>query len=115
MTGRTRGPGSIFLVLATAATSWLTLSSWGGFVERNSVYMVPVLFGILSVSLAGHLSRWARFPVVVVAAAQLLTVFLFLNVAYGSSWFPTPSSITATTQVSTVSTPVAMMVAQPVR
>lgn len=98
MTGRTRGAGSILLVLATAATSWLTLSSWGGFVELKSIYLVPVLFGILCVSLAGHLSRWARFPVVIVAAAQLLTVFLFLNVAYGSSWFPTPSSITATTQ-----------------
>ncbi|QIX26353.1 transglutaminase domain-containing protein [Nocardioides sp. JQ2195] len=98
MTGHRNGPGPILLVLATAMTSWFTLSSWGGFVETNAIYMVPLLSGILCVSLVGQLSRWARFHVVVIAAAQLLTAFLFLNFLHGNSPLPTPSSITATTQ-----------------
>ncbi|KRF17405.1 hypothetical protein ASG90_08990 [Nocardioides sp. Soil797] len=98
MTGRPNGAGSVPLVLATAMTSWFTLSSWGGFVESNAIYMVPLLFGIGLISLTGYLCRWARFPVLITSAAQLLAAFLFLNAAHGTSLVPTPSSITATTQ-----------------
>lgn len=98
MTGRPNGPGSVALVVATAATSWFTLSSWGGFVEGNSVYLLPLFFGIPFVSLAGYLARWARFPLLVVAAAQLLAVFLFVNLVYGTSPIPTGTSVTAATQ-----------------
>ena len=56
-----------------AATTWLALFSWRGFVEVASSFLGPllVLGGVLVVT--GVLARWWRAPSTVVVAAQLAT------------------------------------------
>lgn len=81
------------LVVATALTSWVTLMSWGGFVDNNAIYIIPLVLGIPLVSAAGALARWARFPVVIVLASQLLAILLFANLVWGGTPIPTGESI----------------------
>jgi transglutaminase-like putative cysteine protease len=54
-----------------AATTWVALLSWRGFVEVSGLFMGPllVLGGVLV--LAGVLARWWRAPATVVVAAQV--------------------------------------------
>ncbi|WP_067438346.1 transglutaminase family protein [Nocardioides jensenii] len=98
MTGRAHGGVSLPLVMATAATSWLALLAWSGFVQTAGVYLLPLMLGIPLVSAVGVLTRWARFPILIVVASQLLMLLLFANAAYGTSLFPTGGSITAAAQ-----------------
>lgn len=93
MTGRSNGAVTLPLVLATAMTSWFALWSWGGFVAGSSIYLVPLVLGIPLVSAAGFVARWLRMPIVVVVAAQLLTILLFANLVWGTSPLPTGGSV----------------------
>jgi transglutaminase-like putative cysteine protease len=104
--------------LAGLAT-WVSLWAWAGFVESPSGYLVPTLGAVVLVAGSGALMRAARIPVLVVLAAQLglLTVWLThrwaADVAVGG-WLPTPGSIEATLDVLRDSVAVAQSYAAPV-
>ncbi|WP_056890830.1 transglutaminaseTgpA domain-containing protein [Nocardioides sp. Root151] len=98
MTGRAHAAVSLPLVMATAVTSWFALWSWGGFVQASTSYLPALFFGIPFISAIGVLTRWVRFPIIVVVAAQLLGVLLFANAVYGTSVIPTGGSVTAAAQ-----------------
>lgn len=83
------------LLVVTALTSWLTFLSWRGFTDQPDDYLTPLLIGLPAISLAGALARIARFPLPLVMITQLLTVFVILNVGWGSAPLPTPDSIRA--------------------
>lgn len=81
------------LTAVTGVTAWVALWSWGGFVQRNGDYLLPLIFGIAGTALVGALARWARMPAVVVFAGQLLVAMLFINLVFGSALLPTPESV----------------------
>jgi transglutaminase-like putative cysteine protease len=92
MTRRTSG-GHGSLAAATALTTWLALASWGGFVEHNATYLGPLILGMAVLAGVGVAARSVRLPATIVLSCQLLSVFLVLNVGWGSGWLPTPDSL----------------------
>lgn len=92
MSRRTPGPQPV-LTVATGATVWVGLWAWNGFVETSGDFLLTALLGIVLVGATGVLARAGRLPGVVVVASQLLGVMIFANLAWGSSFFPTPDSL----------------------
>lgn len=84
------------LGLAAALTTWLTLWSWEGFVVDAGSYLAPTFFGVFMVAGVGMLCRYARLPVVLVVAAEVLLVVLLANLMWGSSVLPWPDSLAET-------------------
>lgn len=82
------------LTAATALTSIVAFLAWGAFFERGGDLLVPLAGGVLLISLVGLLARLAHLPAMLVAGLQLLVVFLVANVAWGTSPWPTPESLT---------------------
>jgi transglutaminase-like putative cysteine protease len=99
--------------------TWVSLWAWAGFVESPSGYLVPTLGAVVLVAGSGALMRAARIPSLVVLAAQLalLTVWLThrwaADVAVGG-WLPTPASFGAILGVLRDSVAVAQSYAAPV-
>jgi transglutaminase-like putative cysteine protease len=81
------------VAVAAAVTTWVTLWSWGGFVEVNGDYLFPLIPGLALVVGAGIAARTARLPAVVVIAGQLLVTMLYANLLWGSALLPTPDSV----------------------
>ncbi|WP_110205134.1 transglutaminaseTgpA domain-containing protein [Nocardioides daejeonensis] len=87
---------SLPLAVVAALTTWVAFWSWGSFFELPGDFLRPLAGGILLVGLVGVAARAAHLPLLLVASCQLLTVFLTANVAWGSSPWPTPRSLTHT-------------------
>jgi transglutaminase-like putative cysteine protease len=93
VTRRTSSGGLGALAAATALTTWLALGSWGGFVQHNGTYLLPLVLAMGLVGGVGVAARSFRLPAVVVLSCQLLTVFAILNVGWGNRLVPTPDSL----------------------
>lgn len=96
--GRLRLPSTTAVSLLAALSTWVAFWAWSGFAERPSGYLAPILGGCLLVAVLGALLRSVRVPALLVAAAQVLVLLLWLthrwtaDLAFGG-WIPTPSSI----------------------
>lgn len=84
------------LAAAAGLTTWLALLSWSVFVVDPWTYLDVALAGIAVIAGVGIATRRLRLPVAVVVAAQLLGVMLFVNLMWGSTWWPSPASVEQT-------------------
>ena len=94
-------PGTLWVSLLAALTTWVTLLAWTGFAEEPFGYLMPIAAACLLVALLGTLLRAARLPAVAVVATQALVIVLWLQQGYGgvgglAGFVPTPSSLQAT-------------------
>ena len=79
-------------------TTWFALFSWAGFVQSPSGYLVPTLGAVLLIAAVGALMRAARTPSLLVLAAQLVALALWMTHRWApdaalGGWLPTGSSV----------------------
>lgn len=98
--GERHWPQTTAVSLLCAATTWVTLWSWGGFVESPSGFLIPLMVGCVLVAVAGVCLRAARLPSALVALGQVLVVLVWLNRSWAEplmagGWVPTTESMQA--------------------
>ncbi len=84
---RTHFGHALALALASAGTVWLATLSWRGFTASDDFLVGLALIG-LAIAGVGAAARWARLPVVLVIALQLLVGLLVLAATVTGSPVP---------------------------
>jgi transglutaminase-like putative cysteine protease len=80
-----------------AATTWVALLSWRGFVELSGHFLGPLLVLGAVLVVAGALARWWRAPAAVVVLAQVLSTFVVTSLMFTGSPLPVGSAWTRLT------------------
>jgi transglutaminase-like putative cysteine protease len=112
-------PGTLAPSALAGLATWVSLWAWAGFVESPSGYLVPTLGAVILVAGSGALMRAARLPSLLVLAAQLGLLAVWLTHRWAADlavggWLPTPESVEASLGVLRESVAVAQSYAAPV-
>jgi len=81
--------------MIAALTTWITLSSWRGFVADAGNFQGPLFMFAVVMAAVGALARWGRVPVVGVVVLELLLLAGWVLNTYGGSLLPTSETIDA--------------------
>jgi len=112
-------PGTLVTSLLAALTTWVALLAWTPFAEAPAGFMVPLFGACALVAVSGMLLRSARVPALVVLAAQVVFVLLWLQHRFGAheaigGLIPTPDSVRAVVDAFRASVTVSQAYAAPV-
>ncbi|MDQ4054123.1 MAG: DUF3488 and transglutaminase-like domain-containing protein [Actinomycetota bacterium] len=78
----------LVLSLVAAATTWVAMTSWGGFTDNDPRYLGPLLILAVTVAVTGALARWWRLPAPLVVLAQLVTSGIVFSLVLTGSPLP---------------------------
>lgn len=70
--------------LIAAAATFVALTAWRGFVQDSPSYIGPLMGFTLACALLGAFTRWARFPVLLVLALQVVLLGGWLLASFGA-------------------------------
>jgi len=91
-------PATMLVALLAALTTWSTLFSWRGLVDRPGDYLVPSLLICLLVAVSGALLRAGRVPALLVPFGQAIVVLVWAARSWAreqslGGWLPTPEAL----------------------